>query len=51
MTRDGVERRLAAIVCADVVGYSRLMGDGTLMAFASVVDAVNFAAEIQQAMA
>ena len=25
MTEDGVERRLAAILCADVVGYSRLM--------------------------
>ena len=25
MTGDGVERRLAAILCADVVGYSRLM--------------------------
>lgn len=24
---DRVERRLAAILCADVVGYSRLMGD------------------------
>ncbi len=33
MTRDGVERRLAAILSADVVGYSRLMGEdeaGTL---------------------
>jgi class 3 adenylate cyclase len=31
----GVQRRLAAIVCADVVGYSRLMGNnesGTLAA-------------------
>ena len=30
-----VERRLAAILCADVVGYSRLMGadeEGTLAA-------------------
>ena len=26
MARDGVERRLAAILCADVVGYSRLTG-------------------------
>ncbi len=25
MAGDGVERRLAAILCADVVGYSRLM--------------------------
>jgi len=29
----------------------KLMGDGTLMEFASVVDAVNFAVELQQAMA
>ena len=80
-----VERRLAAILAADVVGYSRLMGadergtlerlkrhrreviepklvehrgrliklmgDGALVEFASVVDAVQCAAEIQQAMA
>ncbi len=26
MARDGVERRLAAILSADVVGYSRLTG-------------------------
>ncbi len=79
-----MERRLAAILSADVVGYSRLMaadeagtfaqhkthrraviepntaehhgrvvkltGDGTLMEFASVVDAVNFAVAVQQAM-
>ena len=35
MTGDGVERRLAAILSADVVGYSRLMGEddaGTLAA-------------------
>ena len=78
-------RRLAAILAADVVGYSRLMGadeegthervqarlvelidpkirehhgrivktigDGVLAEFASVVDAVRCAAEIQQAMA
>src|SRR5919106_2964638 len=78
-------RRLAAILAADVVGYSRLMGedefgslerlkrhrrelvepklaehhgrivklmgDGALAEFASVVDAVQCAAEIQQAMA
>ncbi|HSF93745.1 MAG TPA: adenylate/guanylate cyclase domain-containing protein [Thermohalobaculum sp.] len=79
------ERRLAAVLALDVVGYSRLMaadevgtlaqikthrkelidpkaeehhgrtvklmGDGALMEFASVVDAVNFAAEVQRAMA
>jgi TolB-like protein/Flp pilus assembly protein TadD len=78
-------RRLAAIVAADVVGYSRLMGadeegthervqahlvelldpkirehhgrivkttgDGVLAEFASVVDAVRCAGEIQRAMA
>ena len=80
-----VERRLAAILSADVVGYSRLMaederrtlerlkahrrefidpevvahhgrivklmGDGALVEFASVVDAVQCAAEIQRGMA
>ncbi|MDX1401737.1 MAG: adenylate/guanylate cyclase domain-containing protein, partial [Kiloniellales bacterium] len=79
-----MERRLAAILAADVVGYSRLMGadeartladlqdhreklfdpkaeqyrgrivklmgDGTLMEFSSVVDAVAFAVELQIAM-
>ena len=80
-----MERRLAAILSADVVGYSRLMaadeegtlaqlkahrkeliepktaahqgrvvklmGDGTLMEFASVVDALKFAIDVQRAMA
>ena len=27
MAEEGVERRLAAILVADVVGYSRLMGE------------------------
>src|SRR5688572_24215500 len=79
-----MERRLAAILAADVVGYSRLMGvdeagtlallrrhwaelidvksrqyrgrtvklmgDGALLEFASAVDAVTFAAEVQVAM-
>jgi adenylate cyclase len=79
-----VERRLTAILAADVVGYSRLMGDdevvtlkalkkhkaelidpkaaqyngriiklmgdGVLMEFGSVVDAVSFAVEVQSAM-
>jgi len=80
-----MERRLAAIMAADVVGYSRLirsdedgtlaalkalladligpkiahhhgrvvklMGDGVLAEFASVVEAVRAAAELQQAIA
>ncbi len=80
-----MERRLAAILAADVVGYSRLMGedeagtlaalkshreelidpkvaahhgrivklmgDGALVEFASVVDALECAIEIQRAMA
>ena len=85
-TRGGkMERRLAAILAADVVGYSRLMGadevgtlarlktcrrevvdpaieefrgrivklmgDGALVEFASVVDAVQCAAAIQRRMA
>ena len=79
-----MERRLAAILAADVVGYSRLMGvdeagtlaalkahrkelivpkeaqhhgrtiklmgDGVLMEFGSVVDAVAFAVDVQFAM-
>jgi class 3 adenylate cyclase/pimeloyl-ACP methyl ester carboxylesterase len=79
-----MQRRLAAILAADVVGYSRLMGadematitalkshrrelidpaiaehhgrivkttgDGMLVEFASVVDAVSFAVQIQRAM-
>ena len=82
---EGTQRRLAAIVSADVVGYSRLMGadedgtlaalkahrrelvdpkviehrgrivkttgDGILLEFASVLDAVRCFVEVQQAMA
>ena len=85
MVMPGPERRLAAVVAADMVGYSRLMevdeagtlarlkthrielidptiaknrgriiktaGDGMLMEFQSVVDAVVCAAEIQRRMA
>ncbi len=84
METRGVQRRLAAILAADVVGYSRLMGndeagtlaalkahrkelidpkiaehhgrivklmgDGALVEFASVVDAVGCAIEIQRGM-
>jgi class 3 adenylate cyclase/TolB-like protein/Tfp pilus assembly protein PilF len=84
MTEKRVERRLAAILAADVAGYSRLMeadeegtlsrltahrrelvdpkiaehrgrivkntGDGVLVEFASVVDAVRCAVEVQRAM-
>src|SRR5580700_4851513 len=84
MTSDRVERRLTAVLAADVAGYSRLMGadeegtlaqlkahrrelidpkiaehrgrivkttgDGMLAEFASVVDAMRCAAEIQRAM-
>ena len=80
-----VERRLAAILAADVVGYSRLMGvdqigtrarfntllkeviepaislrrgrivkflgDGLLVEFASVIDAIHAAVDIQTGMA
>ena len=79
-----VERKLAAILAADVAGYSRLMGadeegmltrlkahrrelidpkigehkgrivkttgDGVLVEFGSVVDALRYAVEVQQAM-
>jgi len=85
MARLGVERRLVAVLSADVVGYSRmmgedeagtlarlnacraelidptiaefkgrivkLMGDGALVEFASVVDAVECAIAIQQGAA
>jgi adenylate cyclase len=85
MAQERVERRLTAILAADVAGYSRLMGadeegtlaalkkvraevvdpgiadnrgrivktsgDGLLVEFASVVDAVRCAVEMQRAMA
>ena len=81
---DGTQRRLAAIILADVVGYSRLMGadetgtlailrahrselidplisehngrivktmgDGLLLEFPSVLDAVRCSIEIQDGM-
>src|SRR5436190_21647351 len=84
MVEERVERRLAAILVADVAGYSRLMGvdeegthaalrairreltdlkfaehrgrivktsgDGLLVEFQSVVDAVRSAVELQRAM-
>ena len=84
-TRTGAERRLTAILAADVAGYSRLVendeegtltqwkahwhaliepkikefhgrivrviGDGVLVEFASVVDAVRGAVEVQRGMA
>ena len=85
MTNERVQRRLAAVLAADVVGYSRLMGaseegtlarlkairktivdpsiaehrgrivkttgDGVLVEFASAVDAVRCAADVQHRMA
>src|SRR5271155_5616546 len=82
MAEQRIERRLAAILAADVVGYSRLMGadeagtlaalkrhretvfdpavaaqhgrivkligDGTIVEFGSVVDAVNCALSVQR---
>jgi adenylate cyclase len=84
MSGDRVERRLAAVLAADVAGYSRLMeadeegtlkrlkalraelidpkiaehkgrmvkttGDGLLVEFASVVDALRCAVDVQRAM-
>ncbi len=84
MAQDNIKRRLAAILAADVAGYSRLMGvdevgvlrslkahrrelidptivrhdgrivkttgDGMLVEFASVIDAVSAAVEIQRRM-
>ena len=84
LSTERVERRLAAILAADVAGYSRLMaadevgtlaqlkahrkdvidpkitehrgrivkttGDGMLVEFASVVDAIRCAIEVQRSM-
>jgi adenylate cyclase len=84
LTAERVERRLAAVLAADVAGYSRLMGadeeatlgrlkavrkalvdptiakhrgrivkttgDGMLVEFASAVDAVRGAVEVQRGM-
>ena len=51
MSEEPVERRLAAILAADVAGYSRLIGDGLLAEFASTVDALRCASEIQAGIA
>jgi class 3 adenylate cyclase len=85
VTGDGVERRLAAIMSADVAGYSRLMGkdeagtlaalkalrrevfapqvaahngrivklmgDGALVEFSSIVQAVDCAVAVQRGLA
>src|SRR5215475_2542763 len=85
MAEERIQRRLAAILAADVVGYSRmmqadeartlvalkarraevlqplvaryhgrivkLMGDGALIEFASAVEAVQCAVDLQQTMA
>jgi len=84
MVQQHIRRKLAAVLVADVAGYSRLMefdeedthqrlsalqrelinpkvkeyrgsiikktGDGALVEFASVVDAVRFAVEVQRRM-
>jgi adenylate cyclase len=46
-----VERRLAAILAADVAGYSRLIEVDELVEFASLVDALRCTAEMQAALA
>ena len=85
MAEEGIERRLAAIISADVAGYSRLMakdeagtlsalkalrknvfapqvtahkgrvikfmGDGALVEFPSIVNAVDCAIAVQRALA
>ena len=40
MAEDGTERRLAAILSADVVGYSRLMGEDDAGTLAAAVKAL-----------
>jgi hypothetical protein len=43
----GESRKLAAILVANVVGYSRLAGDVRIIEFLSVIDAVRRAIEVQ----
>jgi adenylate cyclase len=51
MTRPGVTRKLAAILCADMAGYSRLMGEdetGTQKILGQYLDAMAAAIEAHQ---
>jgi adenylate cyclase len=66
MEEQRVQRRLAAILAADVAGYSRVTGvdaiaahrgrivkttgDGILIGFLSLVDAVRCAVDVQRGM-
>ena len=51
MVGKDVERRFAANLSADVVDYSRLVGDGALVELAIVLNAVECAVVVQQGMA